>query len=32
MKNMCSLYFPNGETVLTHIWNGLELNKCLKNN
>lgn len=29
---MCRLQFPNGEIVYTHVWNGLELNKCLKNN
>lgn len=32
MKTMCRLQFPNGEIVYTHLWNGIELNKCLKNN
>ena len=29
---MCSLQFPNGEIVLTHLWNGIDLNNGLKNN
>ena len=32
MKNMCSLQFPNGEIVYTHLWNGVDLNNSLKNN
>lgn len=29
---MCKLYFPDGSTIETHIWNGLVLNNCLKSN
>ena len=29
---MCSLQFPNGEIVLTHLWNRIDLNNGLKNN
>ena len=29
---MCSLQFPNGEIVYTHLWNRLDLNNSLKNN
>ena len=29
---MCSLQFPNGEMVYTHLWNGIDLNNGLKNN
>ena len=32
MKIMCSLQFPNGEMVFTHLWNRLDLNNSLKNN
>ena len=32
MKTMCSLQFPNGEIVYTHLWNGVDLNNGLKNN
>lgn len=32
MKTMCKLYFPNGEVVQTHLWNGIDLNNALKNN
>lgn len=32
MKNMCSLQFPNGETIFTHLWNIIDLNNSLKNN
>ena len=28
---MCSLQFPNGEIVYTHLWNGIDLNNGLKN-
>ena len=29
---MCRLQFPNGEIVLTHLWNRIDLNNGLKNN
>ena len=29
---MCSLQFPNGEIVYTHLWNRMDLNNALKNN
>ena len=32
MKTMCKLQFSNGEIVLTHLWNRIDLNNSLKNN
>ena len=29
---MCSLQFPNGEIIYTHLWNRVDLNNTLKNN